>query len=69
MGSKDRVIELRVDCAGFLKDRQSHGGTVESSSACSVHHPIYVFILLQSHRKTGKLVIFFSLHIAMYSLN
>lgn len=64
MGRKDGLFELRVDCAGFLKDRQSHGGTVESSSACSVHHLIYLnlffFFNSNSPEKQGNLSFFFT---------
>lgn len=62
MGSKDGLFELRVDCSGFLKDRQSHGGTVESSSACSVHHLIYLiffFFFTPIAQKNKETCLFF----------
>lgn len=34
-----------VDCDGFLKNRQNHGGTVESSFACFVHLLIHLYHL------------------------
>lgn len=62
MGGKDGSPDLQgrcsppsVDCYGFLKNRQNHGGTVDSSFACFCSSSdLFLFLLSLKSNSTKK---------------